>query len=867
MQIAQSFLQKPQVSNESFRSASLQDKSNYYIINDSDGEGFALISAHSNLSPLIAYSPTSQIAGQGEDELPEGLRYFLSAYDDYVKTKQEELRATNERYRRDFRYPSPIVAPLLDCHWGQYAPYYNECPKINGQLPPAGCVATAVGQIMYKHKHPTNPTGSHSYTLKATGQKLSRDFSLSQYDWSLLRPVYQDENDKSEGAKSIARLIADIGISVNMIYELNGSGALTRNASNALERYFDYQTKVIEAKELEQEEFLQYIKAELDNNFPIYMEGTSSQGGAHAWVVDGYDSAGLLHINWGWSGMSDGYFDLRMLNPTKKGAEFSAGVSGGFNREVAILVIHPNKKGVTPIKSLKPALGLDLDACFKPLTKKRNDIFTTSESLNVRLNRIYNRTKISFQARCGIGLFNSKGKKLKLFKPSEAHLYQRLYQANTTNSWELDFACELKDLTEGAYELRPIVQVINDDNSKEDWTELKGSRAIKLKVLPKTKVQILDYTDDKVHLISLRQPEEMAISKLGQKGRISLRLENTSYSKAWGKLKMLFYKQNPQTKKAEGNALEELTLAELRLKPLEVFDGDVVYQSKLPAGKYVVKFQLKEENNLYKSLEIEGKNSLALELYDASHRAWLQLTSLLCYKNNLIFESDVIDLDKDLELALGFRIKNVSEVHTFNGKVTFAFMNMENDELCPLFELNSIIHPTKEFANFHSKALFSPKEKGLKKGHTYRLVLKFQGKNDEQAIDLWTAEVARRYFTILGETEESPKDEEEKPKKEDEQKPKDEEQEEEQKPANLDNLEDRTLKVFPIPFDKQLNLQGLNPYGLLRIYDLSGRLMLQKVLLSEGELSLNLGAFPKGTYLLVLKARKGNKQEVLRLIK
>ncbi len=861
LQIAQSFLQKPQVSNETFRSASLQSKSNYYIINDGDGEGFALISAHSSLTPLIAYSSTSQIAEQGEGKLPEGLRYFLSAYDDYARAKQEELRGTvaNERYRRDFYYPVPVVAPLIDSRWGQYAPFNNECPKINGQLPPAGCVAVALGQIMYKHKYPTNPTGSYSYTLKATGQKLSRDFSLSEYDWDLFLPTYPDKADKSKEAKSIARLMADLGIAVRMNYELSGSGALTRRASWALEQYFDYQTQVIEARELSQGDFIKCIKNELDGAFPVYMEGTNTQGGAHAWVIDGYDNSGLLHINWGWSGMSDGYFDLRVLNPAKKGAEFSSGLNSGFNRNVAILVMHPKKEGVAPIKALASILNIASEGFFKPKAMKRKDKFNTSEDFIVSLQGIENKTGKSFTARCAIGLFDSEGKRLKLFKPQLDNAYERFYQARIAHVSPLDFACDLKGLAEGKYELRPILQLVSDQSTTGEWTNFRGSKPIVLEVLATGEVQVLDYTDEAVRLLSARQPEEMAVSKIGQEGRISLRLENPSYSRAWGKLQMLFYKQNQETKEAEGDVLEKLTVAELRLAPLEVFDGDVRYKSNLPAGKYIVKFQLKEESNLYQDVELEGKKQLALELYDASNRAWLELSSLGCYKDNNVFRSDFIDLDKDSELGIGCRLANVSGLYTFSGKISFCLMDMADDKLISLCELKPTIRPSEEFSNFASIALFSPKAKGLKKGHTYRLVIKFQGKNDKEAIDLWTANAPRRYFTIIGEAEEKPI-EEDKPK----------EQEEEKKPntpASLGSLGEDSLRVYPIPFEQYLNIEGLNSYKLLKIYDLKGRLILQKFISSIGTLRLDLGTLPRGQYLLVLNASEEGRKEVIHLIK
>jgi hypothetical protein len=61
---------------------------------------------------------------------------------------------------------------------------------------------------------------------------------------------------------------------------------------------------------------------ELNNNRPIYYAGSSESSGGHAFVIDGYNQDGMVHVNWGWGGKSNGMFDISLLNPT--GYEFSA---------------------------------------------------------------------------------------------------------------------------------------------------------------------------------------------------------------------------------------------------------------------------------------------------------------------------------------------------------------------------------------------------------------------------------------------------------------------------------------------------------------------------------------------------------------
>ena len=55
------------------------------------------------------------------------------------------------------------------------------------------------------------------------------------------------------------------------------------------------------------------LKSELDARHPVYYSGSGTDGG-HAWVCDGYrNSDSKFHMNWGWSGVSNGYFTIGAL--------------------------------------------------------------------------------------------------------------------------------------------------------------------------------------------------------------------------------------------------------------------------------------------------------------------------------------------------------------------------------------------------------------------------------------------------------------------------------------------------------------------------------------------------------------------------
>ena len=78
-------------------------------------------------------------------------------------------------------------------------------------------------------------------------------------------------------------------------------------------------------------EWMNLIKSEINEKRPIYYLGSSDDGG-HAFVFDGYDTQDMVHVNWGWSGMNNGYFEVSSLNPDSPGIGGGSNLGGGFTR-------------------------------------------------------------------------------------------------------------------------------------------------------------------------------------------------------------------------------------------------------------------------------------------------------------------------------------------------------------------------------------------------------------------------------------------------------------------------------------------------------------------------------------------------------
>ena len=121
----------------------------YYLFNDAGNKGFVLVAGNEAMGTVLARSTTASL-----DTLhaPEGLQFLLEAYRERFQTVQK-LSATDRKRYFAANTTTGIytpVAPMVKSQWGQEYPFNNNL----GGYRYAGCVATAMAQIMYFHRWP-----------------------------------------------------------------------------------------------------------------------------------------------------------------------------------------------------------------------------------------------------------------------------------------------------------------------------------------------------------------------------------------------------------------------------------------------------------------------------------------------------------------------------------------------------------------------------------------------------------------------------------------------------------------------------------------------------------------------------------------
>ncbi len=288
---------------------------------------FVIIAGDDAVEPVLGYGTDQPFVAE---HMPAQVSAILEGYTEQINFVLASKMAATPTIERKWANlvenkaegaaaKTTAVSPLLTTIWNQ-SPYYNaNCPydAAGGGTSVTGCVATAMAQVMKFWNWPTTGTGIHSYSSSCCGS-LSANFGSTTYNWAAM------PNNVTSANPSVAKLMSHCGISVDMMYSASSSGAyvisalspITHCTEYALKTYFNYKPTLHgeERADYSESTWIGMLKAELDAGRPIIMAGAGS-GGGHCFVADGYDASNLFHMNWGWAGSSNGYFNINALNP------------------------------------------------------------------------------------------------------------------------------------------------------------------------------------------------------------------------------------------------------------------------------------------------------------------------------------------------------------------------------------------------------------------------------------------------------------------------------------------------------------------------------------------------------------------------
>ena len=308
--------------------ASCETYSPYYVFNGDNNDGFVIVSGDDCLPDIVGYGTDGNFE---EDDVPDCLAFLLEAYTSFVEDIEagEEEALARARQLKAIRRTSDddegmVVEPLLgDIQWGQGEPYNSQCPTVDGNATVSGCVSVALAQVMKYYNHPQYlladiPGYTYEYTYNGSTYSMTIDdiAAGTEYDWDNMLSSYSGDYT-DEQSEAVSTLIYHCGVAGSTKYNVNSSGG--GFSRKILNEYFGFDldlSQVLSPEYLTLYDWMACVNGELANSRPILMAGNSvTSSSSHAFICDGMDSSGLYHINWGWSGSYNGYFDITMLNP------------------------------------------------------------------------------------------------------------------------------------------------------------------------------------------------------------------------------------------------------------------------------------------------------------------------------------------------------------------------------------------------------------------------------------------------------------------------------------------------------------------------------------------------------------------------
>lgn len=301
----------------SVKSVTINGKRAYYVV-QFEPQGWALISADDNTAPLIGYSPEGIYLTENQ---PDNVKAQMDIYGEQIlenaKTGKQHAgwQTADGMTNRASQRATTKVSPLISVNWNQGNPYRKYCPT--GTY--VGCVAVGMAQAMTVAKYPTRPTGSHGYDHKTYGWLFINYDEEAAYDWATIL--------SSPSSDNVARLLYQCGVSVDMDYGTDGSGAQSSAIANALKTYFCYpqSVKYFVRSNFANSDWEQMMLTELtEGRAIIYCGHDPKKNYGHCFNLDGYDGT-FYHVNWGWGGSNNGYFPLDGLKDVTMDMDYTDG--------------------------------------------------------------------------------------------------------------------------------------------------------------------------------------------------------------------------------------------------------------------------------------------------------------------------------------------------------------------------------------------------------------------------------------------------------------------------------------------------------------------------------------------------------------
>lgn len=334
------------------RASSVGDNALLYVFNGINNDCFVIVSGDNNGKQVFAYSTTNAFR---TDSLIPATKILLERYKATVKASRSGALQQADTQLSTLRAPAVVVEPLIKTQWSQEYPYNYQCPQKWNTRCVVGCTNTACAQVMNYWQWPKQPTGKVEWSNIA-GDYLRMNLEEKPFDWDAMKKTYLPNDVLTDREiDAISYLMAGVALANGAWFWMNNSSFTPTPFENtALRKNFMYLcSEVLRYQEMDDTQWLQYIKTELDASRPILYAVARID---HAVVLDGYDDVDNVHVNFGWNGDSDGFYSIDGIDNDYYHID---GDDHSYHHDAMIIHIQPNYDGTEkedPLEDTFPAL-------------------------------------------------------------------------------------------------------------------------------------------------------------------------------------------------------------------------------------------------------------------------------------------------------------------------------------------------------------------------------------------------------------------------------------------------------------------------------------------------------------------------------
>lgn len=449
-----------------------------YAFNRGKGDGYILVAGDDRAPLILGYASHGSFTSSAVPQSMQGMMESWSNQVAWLASHPDCQAAT------PVRVANPIAPLLGSIAWDQTDPYNRKCPTVvqvddwgdaKGTGPAAtGCVATALGQIMYYHRWPLTGRDSISYVSKGEtpdgkpeNVNVNVRFEGTQYQWDKMLPSVSSSSS-AEAIDAVSTLLYHVGASFQSVYGAS-TGATDVSVAPALMQYFNYDKGINYVKRdyYTTEAWEQMLLDEFTAGRPVAYGGVTRRGEGHFFVLDGVNADGYWHVNWGWSGMENGYYLLTLLEP---GSQGTGGASDGS-------AFHYAQNMITGIQ--KPVEGSQLNYNFtvESISKFEKTI-GRQESATITATGVWNDSPNAVTANLGFALLDTAGNVVYRQMVRNATSYGVAYG-------EKSLKCSFlipDDVPEGTYTVCPSYQIDADGYAADRFMQPFHGRACSWRV-------------------------------------------------------------------------------------------------------------------------------------------------------------------------------------------------------------------------------------------------------------------------------------------------------------------------------------------------------------------------------------------------